>query len=285
MAYQTMLVHVDNDPGNAIRVSLAATLAANARAHLVGAAFTGVSRHLYHSMPPEQDDPTLALHLAMLREQAQSALADFAGQCASAGLNAYAAKLIDDEAGDGLSLHARAADLVLLSQADPDARATAAGLPVHVVTHSGRPVLLLPFGFSGRACGQHVLVSWNASREAARALQLSLPMLQAAQRVEIAVFDTGASEQALADAFAADPRPWLARHGVNASLAVHTVEKRRVPHRRHEVGEALLAHAGASGADLLVMGAYGHSRFRESILGGVTRTVLDAMALPVLMAH
>ena len=89
----------------------------------------------------------------------------------------------------------------------------------------------------------------------------------------------------MADAAAADPRPYLARHGVTAALSVHTVDGRRGAHRRHEVGDALLSLAAKVSADLLVMGAYGHSRVRETILGGVTRTVFEAMTLPVLMAH
>ncbi len=285
MPYRTILVHLDDAAGSAARLRLAAALAASAQGHLSGAAFTGLSRHLYHSMPPEQDDPTLATHLAMLREQAGAGLAGFDAACTQAGLRSFEARLVDDEQGDGLSLLARGADLVILGQARPDAKAAAAALPVHVITHSGRPVLVVPFAWSSERCGQRILVSWDASREAARALQLALPMLQQAGKVELAVFDTGASTPLVADAFAADPRPWLARHGVQAEMAVHAVEKRRGPHRRHEVGEALLGRAAAMDADLLVMGAYGHSRFRESILGGVTKTVLEAMTLPVLMAH
>ena len=128
-------------------------------------------------------------------------------------------------------------------------------------------------------------MSWDGGREAARAMQVALPLLKDADQVSIAVFEVATAEHAVADALAADPRPWLARHGVTATLAVHAVDHQRRLSRRHEVGERLLSLAADSAADLLVMGAYGHSRFRESLLGGVTRTVLEAMTLPVLMAH
>lgn len=285
MAYPTILVHVDDSAGRASRVHLATQLALRAGGHLIGAASTGVSRFLYHSMPPEKDDPTLALHLDMLRAQSRQALAAFTAQCEDAQLASFEARVIDDEAGAGLSLHARAADLLVIGQADAQAKALAAEIPNYVITHSGRPVLLVPAARTPVTVGRRILVSWDGGREAARALQLALPLLKDADQVSIAVFEVASSAHLTDDALAADPRPWLARHGVKAELSVHAVEQHRMLNRRHEVGERLLSVAVDSAADLLVMGAYGHSRFRESILGGVTKTVLEAMTLPVLMAH
>ena len=285
MAYPTILVHVDDHPRNAERIRLAAQLALRAGGHLIGAAPTGVSRFLYHSMPPEKDDPTLALHLEMLREQARSALDRFNVQCREAGVASFAANVIDDEAGAGLSLHGRAADLVVIGQADPHATRGASDLPAYVISNSGRPVLLLPLAGACPTLGRRILVSWDGGREAARALQLALPVLKDADQVSIAVFEVTSAEHTVADALAADPRPWLARHGIKATLAVHVIDHQRRLSRRHEVGERLLSLAADVEADLLVMGAYGHSRFRESLLRGVTRTVLELMNLPVLMAH
>ena len=285
MAYPTILVHVDDHARSAERIGLAAQLALRAGGHLIGAAPTGVSRFLYHSMPPEKDDPTLALHLEMLREQARGALDRFNGQCRAAGVASFASSVIDDEAGAGLSLLARAADLLVVGQADPQATRGASDLPAYVISNSGRPVLLLPLTGECASVGRRILVSWDGGREAARALQLALPLLKDADEVTIAVFEVTSAEHTVADALAADPRPWLARHGVKASLAVHAIDHQRRLNRRHEVGERLLSLAGEIHADLLVMGAYGHSRFRESLLGGVTRTVLESMNLPVLMAH
>ena len=285
MAYPTILVHVDDSAGAITRVRLAAQLALRAGGHLIGAAPTGVSRFLYHSMPPEKDDPTLALHLDMLRAQSRQALAAFSAQCQDAQLASFEAQVIDDEAGAGLSLYGRAADLLVIGQADPRAKALAAEIPTYVITHSGRPVLLVPATGASETVGRRILVSWDGGREAARALQLALPLLKTADQVSIAVFEVASSAHLADDALAADPRPWLARHGVKAELSVHAVEQHRMLNRRHEVGERLLSVAVDAAADLLVMGAYGHSRFRESILGGVTKTVLESMTLPVLMAH
>jgi len=286
MDYKTILVHVDDGARSADRVGAAAAIARRCGAHVIGAALSGVSRFLYQAMPSEANDPTLALHLDFLRERGRDALALFDGQMAASGVPSYEGRLIDDEAGAGVSLHARAADLVVIGQAEPG-QATAplmADFPAYVVIHSGRPVLLLPYAIGPCDPGHHVLVSWDASREAARALQLAIPLMARADSVTIAVFDTRSGTRTVADASAADPVRYLARHGIDATLTVVPVEQKR-GHRRHEVGDALLTLASDRAADLLVMGAYGHSRFRETILGGATRTVLEGMTVPVLMAH
>jgi nucleotide-binding universal stress UspA family protein len=285
MSYPTILVHVDDSARCAERIRLATALALRRGGHLIGAAPTGVSRFLYHSMPPDKDDPTLALHLDMLREQSRSALAAFSAHCDAARVASFEARVIDDEAGAGINLHGRAADLIIVGQAEPHAKGGAAELATHVISGSGRPVLVVPASGAVGAVGQRILLSWDGGREAARALQLALPLLKQAERVSIAVFELASDEHTVDDALAADPRPWLLRHGVTADLAVHAIDHQRRMNRRHEVGERLLSLATDVEADLLVMGAYGHSRFRESILGGVTRTVLEAMHLPVLMAH
>jgi nucleotide-binding universal stress UspA family protein len=286
MDYKTILVHVDDSVQSAARAGAAAAIALRCDAHVIGAALSGVSRFLYQTMPIEANDPTLALHLDFLRERARDALALFSRQMEKAGTVSHEGMLVDDEAGAGISLHARAADLVVVGQAEQGHAAPPllADFPAYVVIHSGRPVLLLPFGTQAWDPGRRVLVSWDASREAARALQLALPLLARAESVTIAVFDTRSGNRTVADATAADPVAFLARHGIRAELSVVPVEQKR-GHRRHEVGEALLMLAGDKSSDLLVMGAYGHSRFRETILGGATRTVLEGMTIPVLMAH
>lgn len=285
MAYPTILVHVDDGARAAERIRLARQLAGRVGGHLIGAAATGVSRFLYHSMPPEHNDPTLALHLDFLREQARAALAAFSAQCAAEGAPSFETRVIDDDAGAGISLHARAADLVVLGQSAPHAKAGVADLPAYVITNAGRPVLQVPFAGHHATVGRRILVSWDGGREAARALQLALPLLKDADEVNLAVFEVASDEHLAADAFTADPRPWLARHGVQASMKLHAVDHQRRLNRRNQIGERLLSLAADVSADLLVMGGYGHSRIRESLLGGVTRTVLEEMTLPVLMAH
>lgn len=282
MSYKTILVHIDDSALSRTRLQAGIALARRFDAHLIGAALSGVSRLLYQVMPSAASDPTLAQHLDFVRERARQAVAQGSAQLQQAQLASCEARLIDDEAGEGIALHARGADLVLVGQADPEHihPDLPADFVAHVVLHAGRPVLVLPFG-AAPASMTRVLVCWDGGKEAARALAMALPLLKSAHQVRLAVFDPGGASRTAQDALAANPVEWLARHGVTAMLTVHKIDSRR----RHAVGEALLAKASEHAADLLVMGAYGHSRLRETILGGVTRTVLEEMALPVLMVH
>ncbi|MFP5393651.1 MAG: universal stress protein [Gammaproteobacteria bacterium] len=301
MAYRSILVHVSDAGAGAPsgapsgasastadpQVDAAIALARDMQAHLTGMAASGISRTLFPTLPDEQEDPTLALHLGFVREQGRAALARFSDQCTRAVLPSWEARLVDDEAAAGLSLHARAADVTVLSQQDP-AAATPDNLAADVIMQCGGPVLLLPHAPLASApvfpC-RHALVAWDASREAARALQGALPLLVRAHQVTVALIDTLPSNHASLDARAADPLPMLARHGVQAQRVVRTLDAPLLPHRRHPVGDTLLALCAELQADLLVMGAYAHSRWRETLLGGVTRTILERMNLPVLMVH
>jgi nucleotide-binding universal stress UspA family protein len=143
----------------------------------------------------------------------------------------------------------------------------------------------LPTGGPCATVGRRILLAWDGGRAAARAAQQALPLLKDAAQVRIAVCRPAAEPHAADDALAADPRPWLARHGVPATLDIHAVGTPWRLSRSHAVGEQLLALAREGGADLLVMGGYGHAPLRELLLGGVSRTVLATMQLPVLMAH
>lgn len=286
MSYKTVLVHLDESSGNLQRVAVAAGIAHACGGHLLGVALTGVSRLLYQDGVGEGQDPNLELHLDFLRQRAARALAGFDETAAANGLASFEQRVLDDEAGGGISLQARYADLVVIGQYDPDqsARSVMSDFPAHVLLHSGRPVLLLPHA-PGTARGapvhaaQNVLVSWNASKEASRAVSAALPLLRRAARVHVTVFDPQQNAHDHGAAPGADIVEYLARHGVASHLTVQQGAKRR------DAGEALLAQAGDVAADLLVMGAYGHSRLRETILGGATHTVLQKMTLPVLMAH
>jgi nucleotide-binding universal stress UspA family protein len=287
MSYQTILVHVDHTVHAVQRVRVAATLANEPGSHVIGAALTGVSRLLYHSIPDGDPDPYLALHLAFLRERAVEAVTAFRRAAEANALASFEGRVIDDEAGAGLALHARVADLVVLSQAAPAPNGSGPDFRPYVLLHAGCPVLLLPAeldtGFDTTRLTRRVLVAWDASREAGRALHGALPLLKRAERVRIAVFDEGPASHTMLDAATADPLPFLARHGVRATLEVHPGRRGRM--QRDSLGEALMTLAANDDDGLLVMGAYGHSRMRETILGGATRSVLAAMTLPVLMEH
>ena len=300
MSYKTILVHADEAPHSAARILLAAELALREGAHVIGVATTGISRFLYQGETVDEQDLNLMRHLDVLRERADQSLAEFMPRLRHLGVQSFEQRVLDDEAGAGLSLLARHADLVIIGQAAPQQRG-GPDVPGEVLSGAGRPVLILPHGTrassaiavdsSGVASpgapvpGRHILVAWNASKEAARALDDALPFLQHADSVTLAVFDADERPGVFGDPAGSEVQAWLERHGVHAQIVLEQTERQGLLKRPGNTGEALLAMAAARDCDLLVMGAYGHSRFRESLLGGVTRTVLDAMSLPVLMSH
>lgn len=172
---------------------------------------------------------------------------------------------------------AHCSDLVILGQRIPDHN-TGLYRPEDVILSCSRPVLVVPYaGRRPDRLGENVLVAWNGSREAGRAVQEALPLMSVSSVVTVLLVDP--EEDADID-LAEDLVAHLGRHGLHAKT--HII--------RHDlatlaVSDTILTQVSELDADLLVMGAYSHSRFREIILGGVTRDILRDMNLPVLMAH
>lgn len=169
------------------------------------------------------------------------------------------------------------ADLLVLGQHDP---AQPAGAPSDfneaVLLASGKPALVLPYTGWDRPIGQTAVIAWKDTPQAARAVASALPLLRRADRVHVlrwgAAADTSVSGEVL------DLRGYLRRHGVEATWHDRGEEPAELP-------ELMLSQAFDLAADLLVMGCYGHSRMRELVLGGMSRTILRSMTLPVFMAH
>lgn len=283
MSYKTILVHVDDAKNATARIELAAGLALADGAHLIGSALTGVSRFLFETMAPDGiapgSIPSIEPYLKTLRQRADSMLEKFEEIASRTGVTSFEKRLTDDEAVGGLSLQARYCDLAVLGQYDPEgvAPSTYANLPEYVAMNSGCPVLVVPYGAEIRSTGRRVLIAWNGSGEAAKAVRSAIPLLRRAEIVEVAVFDRDIPPDAHGEQPGADIALFLARHGIKVDVLQRSTESK--------VGDALLSLASDLNSDLLVMGCYGHTRFREVLLGGATRTILRSMTLPVLMAH
>ncbi|MGZ8256030.1 MAG: universal stress protein [Burkholderiaceae bacterium] len=167
------------------------------------------------------------------------------------------------------------ADLMILGQRPPvSAKEGGAGrhFVESVVMDSGRPAVVVPY-ISATAKADVVLVAWKDTRESARALTAAIPFLLRARRVHVATWSEPGS-----DAPEVDVLGYLRLHGIEATVQAHGAAP-------SQVGEAMLSLAADLSTDLLVMGCYGHSRARERVLGGATRSILETMTLPVLMAH
>lgn len=279
MSYKTILVHVDQSKRSVERIRIAANMALTENAHLIGTAMTGISRFVYGGEVIDSKDPGLVTHLDLLRNHANSALDQFESLAKEMGVLSYEKRLVNDEAGAGMCLQARYCDLVVIGQTDMDEPLASVmpDFPEYVLMNCGRPLLIVPSAGHFLNIGTNILVAWSASMEATHAVTAALPILKRANNVKIAVINPAAEP----DAHGADPGTdialYLARHDVKVEVVQKTTE--------NDAGNALLSVVQDLSSDLLVMGAYGHSRFREIILGGATRTMLESMTVPVLMAH
>lgn len=280
MAYKTILAHLDESPRTAERVRIAADLALLEDAHLIGAAMTGVSRHVYKNDVVDTRDPHLALHLDVLREQAKRALPAFETAVGQLGVTSFETRVVDDEAGDGLSLAARYTDLLVIGQTDPDAplRDLRPNFAAYVVMHAARPVLIVPYAGRFDRVGHHVLIAWDGSIQATRAVTNAMPFLERANTVSVAVINFSSITRVHGEEPGGDLALYLARRGIHVQVLPLTTGLRAV-------GATLLSTAADLHCDLIVMGSHVHTRIQEIILGSVTRTVLDTMTMPVLMSH
>ena len=268
-----LVVLLDDTPQSQARLDLALALA---RRH--GARLTGIQLDIHADFPHAVEDVLSAEARAMIAERHADALADgaavFEQACDAAGVFAEWAAACGPY-GDALGeiiARTRTADLVIAGQAAPD------GLTEHLVLDAGRPVVVVPRSGAPAKFGRRVLIAWNGTREASRALNDALPLLARADRVMVLTMANTRTEDAPFVRDVRDIGAHLARHGVTASIRQSYV-------RTADIGAAILERARDLDADLLVMGAYGRTRLRERVLGGVTRHVLRHMTIPVLMSH
>ena len=280
MNYRSLLVCLDERETRAARVDLAIRLARQFDAHLVGLAPTG------RFAVPIDGALAVPVPLALepvwegLRQRAEAQAQAFREHCGAAGLRSYEAVVDDDETARSSVRHGYCSDMVVISQARPGTadHAHAQAALEQVVMHGARPTLVLPYVDRFESIGENALVAWNDSREAAGAIADAMPLLCRAKQVRVLQCSTPLeSEDERIPARLEALRRWLMWHGVDADVRQEVTEI--------DVGNALLSRAADLEADLLVMGAWGHARWTERVLGGATRTLLASMTLPVLMSH
>jgi len=276
MTCRNILVHVGVDRRSELRVQLATNLAAELEAHL-----TGLFVYPPLVLPAPYGNPAALLGAEVLEAQRhasaeQAAKAEAAFEAASKRLEQPSEfETAEGDPREVISLNARYFDLTLIGQSEVEGfGALAEQLPERIVLASGRPVLIVPYAGEFARIGEHMVIAWNESREAARAVNDAMPLLERARKVTVVQIDPPDEHGAAAMELARR----LAHHGIDVA-AQHTVSAGVAP------GEILLSTIADLSADCLVMGAYGHSRLRELTLGGVTRAVLAHMTVPVLMSY
>jgi nucleotide-binding universal stress UspA family protein len=180
---------------------------------------------------------------------------------------------------DGVVAQSRAAELMIVSQAaDGVAPPMLTDIPERVAIESGRPVLVIPVTWNATAFGDKITVAWNNTKESTRAAFDALPFLRRASTIRLLTAGDQKDDDGASTIPAAEIAETLARHGFNVDVSM-------IDDAGRHAAPALIARVVADGSDMLVMGAYGHSRLREFILGGTTRDVLKTMTVPVLMSH
>ncbi len=278
MPYKTILVHVDNGARAPVRIGVACQLARRFDAHLVGLhALTVVKLPGYARVAVEGGAQLGEYQAKLAAETARQAKQVFERGVSAAGLTKSEWRESRDDAADVVPLHTRYADIVVIGQPnEADASGVEPDFAERLLLSAGRPIVLVPYAGNFTDIGKRALVAWNASREAARAVTDSIPLLREAQGVHVVAFNPDAA--ALGEVPGADIGLYLARHGIKVNVSQQTAGD-------VDVGNQLLSRAADLDADLIVMGGYGHSRLKELVLGGVTRTLLESMTAPVLMSH
>lgn len=268
MAYRTILVDLTASRPVGPRAAAARDLASRFGAALIGLHAVPepfVPAGLYGESSGSIAAELIAAQIAAAREATERAHIVFRDVCGDGPDNVWRAA--EGDPGRLLAEAARTTDLVVTEKGEAG-ELDPFGAIEHLALAAGVPVLVLPPG-GAPVPGRTVLVGWNGSREATRALHGALPLLANAERVILCA--VGAARHTLEDA-----RLMLCRHQLS-------VEPRHLDRPDGTAGEALLAQAEADGADLLVIGAYGHTRLRELVFGGATRHVLHTANLPVLL--
>lgn len=283
---KAMVVHVGDKPRSAQVLALARRFADAfeadlAAVHAVAPSNTGAF------LSPEAASLALDLHIEEDQRRVQRArdLVNAAG-----GNISFRSEMGDS--AEALVQIARNCDLLVMSQQDPQVPdGSADGLIGRLLVSAACPILFVPYVNDTPLdrCGERVLVAWSNKRESARALRDALPFLQRAKHIELVRF---AEVAELGPEPMLRPQAYLRQHGVECTLKVLHQREPSLGERLMSsfmpdasVAEALLSHAADSDSDLIVMGGYGQTRLWELVLGGVTRSMLHSMTVPVLMSH
>lgn len=280
MNYRILLVHLDDHERCATRLGAALRIAKQFEGHLVGLSTTGRLPFLLAVGTASQGSQTLELAMTHLRDLADQRAQRFRTLCADAGMKTVETVVDEDDSAASVVRHSHCSDLVVIGQADPSLLSYGLdqSMVEQVVLYGARPTLVMPYAGRFDSVGDTVLIAWDDSREAARAVTDAMPLLCKARVVHLVQYKTSHNGADLTTHRNLDAvKQWLTWHGVDAQVRMEGTEM--------DVGNTLLSLAADLGVDLIVMGAYGHSRWAERVLGGTTRTLLASMTVPTLMSH
>lgn len=280
MSFKTILVGLNETERNDALLAQAAILARSFDAHIAGL-YVIPAVQLYPSTAFEAMPVIFEAHREYFQNQRDAVKAKFLDCLRREGVRGDIA-VVDSASpliSDATIEHGRVSDLILLSQVDQTGnQGVELDFVDRVMMDVGRPVMVLPLKAKPVESFGIAIVGWNGRREAARAVFDSLPLLGLASEVRVVWVDPQRDEQGPSTIAGSELAEALARHGIKATADP-------IGGNTQDAGIALLTKAFDTGADLLVMGGYGHARFREFILGGATREALRNTTVPVLFSH
>jgi nucleotide-binding universal stress UspA family protein len=280
MAIKDILVQLDASAASAARLKVACGLARQHEAHLHGLYVIDVA---YSGSLLYADDMVATRLIEQLRAQAEAEAAQVEEQFRALMTTesvSHEWSLVEGVGTEIMAEHARYSDLCVMGQNDPANPSVTAGGTIleHVLFASGRPVLMVPYAGHFETIGQKVMIGWTPTRESTRAVHDAMPLIAPDAAVTILTVAAQAEDLGQRGALTAAIATHLARHGI-------TVTAQEAVGGDISVADLMLNAVSDAGTDLLVIGAYGHSRIRELVMGGVTRTLLEQATVPVLMSH
>lgn len=280
MSWKTVLVQLSSSRRADVLLSVASRIAERSNAHLIG---LNVAPSLMLLPTPPMPLGAEALDAIQTVDEEELAKLKATFDDATRG-RAFVAEWrglgpISYDLASVVLEHGRAADLIVASQADPDWEMSAMfDFPDRLALESGRPVLIVPYAGTYGEIGRRVMIAWSGKREGARAVFDALPLLKGAEAVTLLCVTGPGTDAEPGQLPGVEIAAALARHGVKVTIQKSNGEE-------IGAGDEILARLADSGADLLVMGAYGHTRLRQMVFGGVTRHILQHMTVPTLMSH
>jgi nucleotide-binding universal stress UspA family protein len=276
VGYRDILLYVGSNTATSTLIENAVNFAGEQNAHLTGLCVVDpptIPGYVESDLP----DEILESYRQSNLEHARRVEADFSDACETRGLK-WAWRCVEGEPATVVLLNGRCVDLLVLAGGARRTPTNSSEIADRVVLECGRPVLGVPAGPMAKGAGSQIVIAWDGRREAVRAVHDALSLLCAAEWVKVVSVSPGGDAAGRGEIPAGDICRHLARHGVKAEAHIVDV-------RGRGIGETLLDWSADANANMIVMGAYGHSRWRELLLGGVTAHVLHEAQIPVLMSH
>lgn len=275
MSYKSILVFLDDGKSNEDRVNAAISMAASHGAHLTGASLLTLK-------PETLNTNSEDLSALESKKMAERLVKEFESKASMAEIQ-YDSIIVpgnSDESANKMAHHGRNADVIILAQPNPDGRNFTRMLSFaeEIMLYSGRPVLFIPYIGANKIPFKKALISWDGTPAATRATYDAIPILKRTDDVTILVVQSKKQMETKSDDQAEALCRNLERHGIHTHVE-------RVSPGASNVASVILNEVSHHDVDVLIMGGYGTPSLRQKILGGVTRSLLSTMLIPVLMAH